>query len=151
MKYWFLVLFILDSYLINAQGSRDSVMLVINNLFDAMRNADARQLTACFTDSAILQTIVKSLSNAIKVRTSYVNDFAALVSKEAKGHADERIRFESIQIDGALACVWAPYSFYYKGKFSHCGVNSFQLVRLVSGWKIQYLIDTRRKENCDDR
>ncbi len=151
MKYWFLILFILNSCLINAQGSRDSVVLVVNNLFDAMRNADARQLKACFTDSAILQTIIVSPSGTVKVRTDHVNDFAAFLSKEAKGNADERIKLESVQIDGALASVWTPYSFYYKGKFSHCGANSFQLVRLASGWKIQYLIDTRRKENCDDR
>lgn len=151
MKYWFLILFILNSCLITAQGSRDSVMAVVNNLFDAMRNADAKQLKTCFTDSAILQTIIMSPSGTVKVRTDQVNDFAAFLSKEAKGNADERIKLESVQIDGALASVWTPYSFYYKGKFSHCGVNSFQLVRLASGWKIQYLIDTRRKEECGDR
>lgn len=151
MKYWFLILFIFTSCLINAQDSRDSVIGVINNLFDAMRNANAKQLTACFADSALLQTILKSPSNTVIVRSSRVNDFAAFVSKEAKGNADERIKFETIQIDGDLACVWTPYSFYYKGKFSHCGVNSFQLVRLATGWKIQYLIDTRRREGCGDR
>ncbi len=151
MKYWFLVLFILNSSLMNAQSARDSVMWVINHLFEAMRNADATQLTSCFTDSAILQTIQHAPFDTVKVRTSYVHNFAAFVSKEAKGNADEKIQFESIRVDGALASVWAPYSFYYKGKFSHCGVNAFQLVRLASGWKIQYLIDTRRKEHCSDR
>ena len=39
-------------------------------------------------------------------------------------------------------------AFYYKGQFLHCGVDSWQLVRLNGVWKIQYLIDTRRKEPC---
>jgi len=47
-----------------------------------------------------------------------------------------------------MATVWAPYKFYYKGTFSHCGVDMFQLVRMKGGWKIVYLIDTRRKEPC---
>jgi len=41
--------------------------------------------------------------------------------------------------------VWTPYQFYYKEQYSHQGANSFQLVKGVDGWKIQYLIDTRRK------
>ncbi|MCH5720649.1 nuclear transport factor 2 family protein [Niabella hibiscisoli] len=148
MKHCLLALFILNSYLIKAQSSKDSVINVVNNLFDAMRNADAKQLKACFTDSAILQTIVPSAPGTVKVRTDRVDDFAEFLSNEARGNADERIQLEAIHIDGALASVWTPYAFYYKGKFSHCGVNSLQLVRLGSGWKIQYLIDTRRKEGC---
>lgn len=45
--------------------------------------------------------------------------------------------------------VWAPYQFYYKGKFSHCGADSFQLVRINGKWKIQYLVDTRRSQGCE--
>ncbi|HEY4150385.1 MAG TPA: hypothetical protein VGM41_15710, partial [Chitinophagaceae bacterium] len=59
---------------------------------------------------------------------------------------DERIQFETIRIDGALAIVWAPYQFFYNGKLNHCGADSFQLVRSNGKWKIQYLIDTRRKD-----
>jgi hypothetical protein len=71
--------------------------------------------------------------------------FASYVGKQQPGVLDEQIRFESIRMDGPLASVWTPYSFYAGGKYSHCGVNSFQLVRFPDGWKIQYIIDTRRK------
>jgi len=54
-----------------------------------------------------------------------------------------------VKIDGPLAIVWTPYKFYFNGKFSHCGVNSFQLVRFNGVWKIQYLIDTRRRAGCE--
>ena len=53
--------------------------------------------------------------------------------------------FETIKIDGALASVWTPYKFYSGATFSHCGANSFQLVKIDGAWKIQYIIDTRRK------
>ncbi|WP_238584548.1 hypothetical protein [Chryseobacterium sp. Leaf180] len=65
-----------------------------------------------------------------------------------KGKIDEQIEFSSIQIDGDLASVFTPYQFYYEGKLAHCGANSFQLVRKNGIWKIQYLIDTRRKDKC---
>jgi hypothetical protein len=62
---------------------------------------------------------------------------------------DERILDYQIKIDGALASAWTPYNFYVNGNFSHCGVNSFQLVKMDDVWKIVYIIDTRRKEPCE--
>jgi len=70
----------------------------------------------------------------------------------AKPHTeayDERITFDLVKIDGELAMVWAPYKFYLGEKFSHCGVDAFQLVKINNNWKIQYLIDTRRRQGCD--
>lgn len=54
----------------------------------------------------------------------------------------------NILIDGNLASVWTDYKFYIDDQFSHCGVNSFQLFKGKDGWKVIYIIDTRRKENC---
>jgi hypothetical protein len=54
-----------------------------------------------------------------------------------------------VLIDGNLASVWTDYKFYIGEKFSHCGVNSFQLFKGDDGWKIIYIIDTRRKDNCN--
>jgi len=68
--------------------------------------------------------------------------------KQSVGVADEQIVFKTIKIDGTLAIIWSPDKFYSKGKFSYCGVNSYRLVQLNSGWKIQYIIDTQRKEGC---
>ena len=34
-------------------------------------------------------------------------------------------------------------------RFSHCGVDAFQLVKTAAGWKIFQLSDTRRKEKCE--
>ena len=72
------------------------------------------------------------------------------MAKTVKNSLEERITFSSIHIDGNLASVWTPYQFYFQGKFSHCGVNSFQMVKENGEWKIQYIIDTRRKDNCID-
>ncbi len=130
------------------QTGEDSVKAAVTMLFTAMKNANASMLQDAFADSAVLQTIVKTKDGFVKIRTENVKEFAEFINKEQKGNADERITFESIKIDADLASVWTPYQFYYKGAFSHCGVNSFQLLRVNGLWKIQYLIDTRRKSGC---
>jgi len=106
-------------------------------------------LKTVFADSAILQTIVNAKSGKTIIRNDAVAGFIEFVGKQTRGAADEQISFGSIKIDGDLASVWTPYKFFYNGAFSHCGVNSFQLVRLNNQWKVQYLIDTRRKNNCE--
>jgi hypothetical protein len=133
---------------LRAQTAEDSVKAVVNAMFDAMKKGNEQGLKDCFSDSAVLQTIANTKSGEKIIRTEQVTAFAASVSKLPKGAADERIVFETIKIDGPLAIVWTPYKFYYNGQFSHCGVNSFHLVKLNGNWKIHFLIDTRRKEPC---
>jgi hypothetical protein len=130
-----------------AQSAEDSVKATINKLFAAMKNGDSKSLLECFPEGAILQTIAEKDGN-VSVKTEAVKEFADFVGTQKQGDADERITFELIKTDGALAIAWTPYQFYYKGQFSHCGVDSYQLVRINGEWKIQYLIDTRRKANC---
>lgn len=135
----------------NAQNSNttatteDSIRNVINHLFEGMLNADSSTIENSFSRSAVLQTIATDKQGLIQIKNEMVSDFASSISKLKKGDADERIEFSSILIDGPLASVWTPYQFFYKGSYSHKGVDSFQLVRINGIWKIQYLIDTRRK------
>lgn len=139
---------ILGSHQLQAQSAEDSVKAVVNAMFNAMKTGNEQSLRNCFSDSAILQTIANTKTGEKIIRTEQVSQFASSVSKLPKGAADERIVFETVRIDGPLAIVWTPYKFYFNGQFSHCGVNSFHLVKLNGNWKIHFLIDTRRKEPC---
>lgn len=117
----------------------------VKDLFSAMKSADPELLQSVFSETAVLQTIAKD-----GVKTEDLKKFITSISGFAKDDLDERFIIESIHTDGNLASVFVLYSFYFKGKFSHCGANSFQLVKQNGIWKIQYLIDTRRKDNCKD-
>ena len=132
----------------NAQTAEDSVKAVVNQLFTAMKNTDVSMLKDAFADSAVLQTIRRKPDGTFFVQNERVSDFASQIGKAKKDSLDERITFETIKIDGPLAVAWTPDKFYYAGNFSHCGVNSFQLVRINGRWKIQFLIDTRRRQDC---
>ncbi|THU30423.1 nuclear transport factor 2 family protein [Niastella caeni] len=133
-----------------AQTTEDSVKAIINRLFEGMKNADTTLLKSAFAEDPILQTVATNKKKQIYIRNEKFGNFVKFIGQQKAGEADERVEFETIRIDGPMAMVWAPYQFFYKGKFRHCGVNSFQLVRLEEGWRIQYLLDTRRK-NCDPK
>jgi hypothetical protein len=149
MKHFLILLTLAASFTCQAQSSEDSVKAVINNMFAGMKNADVNLLKSSFADSIVLQTIARNKEGNAVVRNETANDFIDFISKEQPGNADERITYDVVKVDGPLAIAWTPYKFYYKGQFSHCGVNSFQLVRFNGVWKIQYIIDTRRKQGCE--
>lgn len=125
-----------------------AVKQTINNFFTGMKNGDTVLLKSTIAETALLQTVAQNKEGNVIVRNEAMTDFITVVGKPHAEVYDERIEFETIKIDGNLASVWTLYKFYVGEKFSHCGVNSFQLVRLNGQWKIQYIIDTRRKTDC---
>ncbi len=127
----------------------DSVKMTINHFFEGMKTGDTALIRSTITEGVIFQTIARSKEGAVSVKTENVDDFIRFIAKEEKGNAYERIEFKTVEIDGALASVWTPYKFYFKGQFSHCGANSFQLVKMDGLWKIQYIIDTRKRQGCE--
>lgn len=139
------IFFLLISSFSFAQNtSEKEIIKPIENLFNAMKSADSLGVKNAFSGSAIMQTFGKNK----EIRTEKVEDFAKQVGASQAGDLDERFTISKILVDGNMASVWVPYQFYYKGNFSHCGVNSFQLAKINNEWKIQYIIDTRRKDNC---
>lgn len=142
-------LLIFNSAEVLSQTSVDSVKISVSNLFAAMKNSDSAAVMNCFTDSAIMQTIARDKTGGTIIKNENVADFVKIIGSMPKNAADERIVFDIVKIDGPLAIAWTPYKFYFNGQFSHCGVNSFQLIRQNGKWKIQYLIDTRRKQGCE--
>jgi hypothetical protein len=143
-----LLLFLGGPIVAQSQTAEDSIKVSIQGLFTAMKQADGAGVMASFADSAVMQTIARAKDGSVLVKTDKVSAFAEQISVAPKGALDERISFDIIKVDGPLAIVWTPYQFYYNGVFNHCGVNSFQMLRTAKGWKIQYIIDTRRNSGC---
>ena len=139
-----LFFFLISSFSFAQNSVEKEVVKPIENLFQAMKSADSIGVKNAFSSSAILQTFDKNN----EIRTEKVEGFAKQVGASQAGDLDERFTIYKILVDGNMASVWVPYQFYYKGNFSHCGVNSFQLAKINNEWKIQYIIDTRRKDNC---
>ncbi len=140
---------LIGSGLAFAQNAEDSIKTVINIMFTGMKNSDTTLVKSCFTETAFMQTFEKNKEGKTIITTDNPSDFAKIIATIPAGTADEQIVFKDIKIDGPMATVWAPFKLYFNGKFYSCGVNSFQLVRLNNIWKIQYILDTRRKNNCE--
>ncbi|QNP51551.1 nuclear transport factor 2 family protein [Hymenobacter qilianensis] len=124
-----------------------AVKQTITTFFDGLRRGDSTMARSTLAPGAVFQ-VIANREGKTQVQTEKVAGFLKSVGTPHKEVYDERITFEQVLIDANLASVWTPYQFYVGTTFSHCGYNSFQLVKLAEGWKIVHIIDTRRKEKC---
>ena len=126
-----------------------AVKQTITAFFEGMRRGDSTAVRRTLAPGAVLHTLVEKLGQPAFLQTERVGDFLKAVGTPHAAAWDEQAQFEQVLIDDNLASVWAPYNFYVGSKFSHCGYDSFQLVKLAGGWKIAYIIDNRRKDKCN--
>ena len=132
-----------------ANADRQAVLVTVHRLFDGMRAGDSAAVRSAFHPAAYLATAVQSGTGpALQVDT--LEAFIQAVGAPHEEVWDERVTSEEVRIDGNLATVWTEYAFYAGSKFSHCGVDAFQLARTSDGWRIIVLTDTRRRDGCRD-
>jgi hypothetical protein len=133
-----------------AQVTEEDVLGVVDALFDAMRAADSAAVRRLFHPE--LETLGSSgvREGLPIVRYGTVEGFIGSVGDHEPGALDERIGEPWIRVDDNLVTVFTPYEFYYKGNLSHCGVNVFHIARSEAEWLIVGLIDTRRREGCEE-
>ena len=151
--WWLLLLvWITGPVPVSAQVSdteRQAVLATVHRLFDGMRAGDSAAVRAAFHPNAYLATALSG-GDGPTLRVDTLEAFVQAVGSPHGEAWDERIYGEEVRIDGPLATVWTEYSFFVGPKFSHCGVDAFQLARTAGGWRIIALTDTRRREGCRD-
>ena len=134
-----------------AQSTAEAeVAAVITQLFDGMRTADTASIKAVFHPEMRLNSTGYDAAGEPTFQSGSLGNWLATVARVPAGQLDERLFGTHIRIDGPLATAWTPYSFYFNGARSHCGVNAFQLVQTQAGWRILQITDTRRQTGCDE-
>lgn len=131
-----------------APSDEAAVRRAVTGLFDAMRTGDSAAVRALFHPQALLGTALVREGRA-EFRVDTLDGFVRAVGSPHAEPWDERLGRVTVSLDGPLAAVWADYEFWLGTRFSHCGVDAFQLARTGTGagaaWKIVALTDTRRR------
>lgn len=143
-----LLISLLISINLTAQTPEKEIQSTVETLFDGMRAGDSSMVASAFSRDAVMQTIAKNQAGEVMKRQGSLSQFLTSVGTPHDQVWDERIGGYEIKVDGDLASAWTPYQFYIGDKFSHCGVNSFNLAKMDGEWKIIYIVDTRRRTNC---
>ncbi len=125
------------------------VKQVVEAFFDGFHKQDSLAMKSLVTDDVVLQTTARNKQGKTLFKTEKFDKLIRSITSIPDSISfQEKLTSFSIQVDRTMANAWVGYEFWLNGKFSHCGINSFQLVNFDGDWKIIYLIDTRGRAGC---
>lgn len=150
MKYLLNIFFTLVVSTSFAQTDSLEITTTINNLFNGMKNRDSALVASCFHPDVKMETVFINKEGNTILHTGKLDEFVKAVGSDHEGEWIEKLTSITLHSDKIMASAWTRYEFYVDENFIHCGVNSFQLVKLDNKWVITYLIDTRRKQGCKE-
>jgi hypothetical protein len=62
----------------------------------------------------------------------------------------ERYWNPTVLVRGQIAVVWTPYEFWRNGKTSHCGIDTFDMVKIDGRWRVGNAMWTVEPDACPE-
>lgn len=129
-------------------AEKQEVVSVVERFFEGMLEGDAAKLRSTVATGAVLWGAAVRDGQTM-IRATPIEQFITAVTERQGEPAHERIYTPRVELDDGTAHVWTFYTLHVGERFSHCGYDSFQLLKTLEGWKIVSVADTRRTENCE--
>lgn len=112
------------------------VMAAAGEFFAALRNDDKTALANTMTEDGVIFVHDRTNPNNPN-RVVVISVADHLAGWEASsGSVEEYMFFKSVQVDGNMAHIWGPYSFWVDGEITHCGINSLSLEHINGEWLV---------------
>lgn len=135
----------------NFSAEQLEVKQCIDTFFKAMYENDGENVKQLFHEKARLYTVVEGYGSPVLEQFD-VSAFITAVSQPKDERWKEVLWNYQIDVDGLMASVWTDYTFFLvtdsTRQLIHCGINSFELFKDNSGWRITQITDTRHTEGC---
>jgi hypothetical protein len=126
------------------------VLAAVQRFFDAVEQRDVAAMSRT-VDADGLATAVRLTDGAEtrKVNWHWPSYFENV--RASKGVLVEKLFNPEVRIERDIASVWARYELIVDGKFSHCGVDHFDMVKRGGEWRVYNLTWTNQKTGCAGR
>jgi hypothetical protein len=143
-------LFFLSISVATAQmDEKAAVQKVVETFFEGFHKQDSVLMKSVLADEVVLQTTGRNKEGKTMFKNEKIEKLITSITSIPDSISfEEKLTSWSIQVDRTMANAWVGYEFWLNGNFSHCGINSFQMVNFDGDWKIIYLIDTRGRAGC---
>jgi hypothetical protein len=130
-----------------AQASEEkAIIAVVDALFEGMRTKDTAAMRALFVPEARMVGLSR---DGATVTANSIDGWITSIGRSAAGtELRERTWAHEVRVDGSIAQAWMQYDFHIGERFSHCGVDAFDFVKVGDAWKIVQVMDTRRPSGC---
>lgn len=132
-----------------AQGEdQREVLAVVDRLFAALAVRDKVALLAEVVPEG--RATASVTAPARRVRSQSWTEFAERIGG-GRERLTERLIDPHVHVEGDIAMIWSRYEFEIDGRFSHCGIDHFDLVRMDGKWRVLNLTWTQQPTGCPGR
>ena len=138
----------------NAQaesGDRQAILALMNKAFAAVRSGiadDWRAIQLAEGTTLSFRPNAEGRPEELEMRISNNEDFIADLKPDGHEYLERWTEEPTILIRGPIAVIWGEYEFWIDGEFSHCGIDSADLVKIDGKWKVANFMWTVEKEDC---
>jgi len=119
-------------------GESKAVIAVADSLLAALSGGDRTTLKRLTLDSSVVGGAgVRDGAERLSLRT-----WGLYTAAEGTATFTERGFDATARVQDHLAVVWMPYDLYRGDAWSHCGVDTFTLMKSEGRWRVAALIYT---------
>ena len=130
----------------NTPNEKEKIVSVVKQFFAVLESRDVKDAQKILIPKGVSISLRKE-GKGETVRTSNFQEFMDSFSNW-KDDYKEIMSNPTVLIHDGIAVLWADYKFYINGKFSHCGVDAFSLIKTDNNWKIASIIYIVEKSGC---
>ena len=128
------------------EDDKTAVLATVQAFFDTMASRDVAAARGVLMPEGRIFSVREQNGQAV-TRASTVEEYLKSLGGGKQANR-ERMWTPEVRVHGPIAAVWTPYDFWVDGKFSHCGVDIFDLVKTAEGWKISGVTYTIERTGC---
>ena len=128
-------------------NDRAVILETVQKFFDSIEFRDKQLLESILVPNSLNISARELDDGEAQFNVMSYDEVVTALTRPGR-NAKERSWDETVLIQGNIAVVWTPYDFHVDGVFSHCGIDSFQLIKQDGQWLISNSSWTLETENC---
>jgi hypothetical protein len=123
-----------------------AVLATIDRMFAALAAKDGAALLA----EVVPEGRATATTESGRMSSRSWPEFAGHLA-QIPGRPVERLISPHVHVEGNIAMIWSRYEIELDGRFLHCGVDHFDLVRQDGRWRVLNLTWTQQTQGCPSR
>jgi len=132
-------------------SEREAVLALMDQAFEAVGSGDPDDLRAIQLaegTSLSFRSRADGEPGELEMRIATNEALVASGTDDDHEYVERWSGKPKVMIRGPIAVVWGEYEFWIDGEFSHCGIDSVDLVKVDADWKIANWMWTVEKNHC---
>ena len=130
-------------------ADRIEILAAVDTFFAAVHDKDKAKMTAAVLPDGLASAVRLDKQQPFMRSWHWATYIENQLGNRQK--YTERLFAPQVLSEGDIAMVWARYELLVDGKFDHCGVDHFDLIRRDGRWLVYNLTWTNQTAACPNR